>query len=368
MKLPLEIRYKIYKILVAPLFGGRNRDLPEMAVPRGIRFKVSDGDYDCAFPELDFGLSVTAASRQPDCGSGEGPEDFLEIYKALQYDSASDSQVPSGWTASAGAGDWFQATSEDSAEETSEESSDEGQNMAELFEVNLEDEVSVWRPACDVQVDRAIDPDPNCSDEWHDYPELLDNCRCSYRQRQDYDTIRCLSYVSRQFNRELGECLWENAIVDFEDLEIFFLFFKDRTAVLRHIKGLVLNIQYYGDCFDTCTSILIEICKFVSQNLDLQFVTIRFATQESLLDNILAVEKVHEWAAAFRSLQIREKFDLCLVISNVEFSRRDSADTDESGGDDDKKLQQKLLDLWLPDALRQPEMTKEVAYGLSRAQ
>jgi hypothetical protein len=359
MKLPLDVRYKIFKILVAPLSGGRNQDIPFMPLGHGIRFKISDGDYDPAAPELDFDLSTDAQS-QYDCISEDDSDDLSEC-GALQNESTSDSRIPSDWTASMVVNSYFNDTPEDSSEEMSEESSDEDQEMSESSRGG---EVSVWHPIYDVRVDRAMEPDLGCKGEFHDIPELLDDCTCFYRQRQTYDSIRSLSHISRQFTRELGECLWQNAIADFEDLECFFPFIRDHTATLRHIKGLILNIQYYEDYFDTRTYTLSEICKFVSENLNLRFIIIRFATQGSLLNGLLATERVREWGAIFRSLQIQEKFDLRLVVSNVVCP----TGAYEIRRIDPEKFQQKLLDLWLPDTLKQAKSTEEEVYRLSRAQ
>jgi hypothetical protein len=370
MRLPLEIRYKIYKILIVRLYGGRNQDLHELALGNGIRFKVSDGDYDCAFPEIDFDLVVTGIPDQRNINSNGGPHDvnpvnLFEIYGAVRDDTASDLQVPSGWTASIVTSTKLQDISEDSAENASDESSDDDEEMKQCSE----DGVGLWRPACGVRVDRAMDPDPDCLDERHDKTAFLDDCTCSYRQREDYDVIRRLSHVSSQITQELGACLWENATGDFEDPEVFFLFIRERPAVLRHIKGLVLNVQCYADPFDTLTSNLIEICDFVSKTLDLRFCTIRlFTSLTSELrfqfgnTHFLANEKVKEWKAAFQSLNIREKFDLRLD------RQWGSATYGEIGSDDIGRLQQTLLDLWLPDCLRQREMAEEAVYLRSRAQ
>ncbi|KAF4634815.1 hypothetical protein G7Y89_g3288 [Cudoniella acicularis] len=46
MRLPLEIRLKIYYILLSRLHGGHNEDLPKMARSHGIRFKVADGEFE----------------------------------------------------------------------------------------------------------------------------------------------------------------------------------------------------------------------------------------------------------------------------------------------------------------------------------
>jgi hypothetical protein len=356
MRLPLEIRRMIYKICIGRIYGGHDQDLLELALGNGIWINVSDGEYDSAFPAIDFGLVVAGIPDRRSLDPNGGPDDLdpvdlFEAYRAAQGHRAGGLRVPAWPT-------------EESAEDPSDESSDEDEEMAECSECS-EDGAGRRQPAYEIWVDRAMYLDPDCSGEWC---EILETCTCTYRRRGDYDAIRHLSQVSRQVTRELGECVWENATVDFEDPEVFFLFVRERAAAVRYIRGLVLNVQCHADPFDTLTCNLVEICDFASQALDLRFCTVRLFTSLTMelglqpgKPHLLAHAKVEEWKAAFRRLRVRERFDVRVEPQWV-------SDTyGEMGSREVGRVRQMLLGLWLPDCLRQRDMMEEAVYLRSRA-
>lgn len=60
MKLPLEIRRMIYKILLAPLAEDRSipyfkPEFDGLRIGQGFRFEVLDTDYHELAPEIDYG-------------------------------------------------------------------------------------------------------------------------------------------------------------------------------------------------------------------------------------------------------------------------------------------------------------------------
>ena len=371
MKLPLEIRYKIYKILLAPLCNDRQTSgfgigTPEISITHGFRFKVYDGEYDSALPEIDSGHFIAPGEQQSSKGPEEQPYSNLEIYRALQDGTAADSQVPSGWTASERVSDYFQDTSEDSAEDTSEDSSDEDEDvdmeLSEFPEVNLEGVNPLLHPAYEVGLDQNMAVSPHCLATRHEVPEWLSNCSCSEEHKDDLVNIQRLSRISRHFTIEFGECLWENAIIHIENPELFFVFFRDRPALPKHIKGLVLDVQYshedQEDFFDTSASLLIKISEFISQHLDLRSISLHLATDWRFvhdIPNMGSKEKFDIWTAIMRSLKTTEEF--VVHLNNRNHMTRD----------DPKKIEEKILELWLPTSLTQARMTEQDVYRNSRS-
>ncbi|KAF4634814.1 hypothetical protein G7Y89_g3289 [Cudoniella acicularis] len=201
--------------------------------------------------------------------------------------------------------------------------------------------------------------DPKCFfDNYRDNGiECIDDCTCDWRDKQDYENICVLSHISHQFTHELATCLWQNAVLDFEDLELLFDFVRDRPSVLRYVRGVMLTIWGCDDFLDTSTSTLKEVCKCISENFDLNSVTIRLFIPISLVDNLMDVEKLKSWTPLFRSLRIREKFEVCLSLCNTEGLITGIILRDGGTGE----LETKLSNSWLPDTLRVSSDQKNAA-------
>lgn len=143
------------------------------------------------------------------------------------------------------------------------------------------------QPLLEVSVPRLIDPpdcrhasgnEEKCHYHWKETytsKPMLEDCGCQYRPRADYEAVRILSQISKQFTRELGRVLWQNATVEFEEPHAFFLFFRERPAVLRLVKHVVLHLHCYGNSLDDSTPVVGAICDFMSTEMDLRFLTIR---------------------------------------------------------------------------------------------
>ncbi|OAT10711.1 hypothetical protein BDBG_17404 [Blastomyces gilchristii SLH14081] len=71
-------------------------------------------------------------------------------------------------------------------------------------------------------------------------------------QNVEFDFLRplFLFHVSHQFTRDIGACLWQNAIIKFETPECFFSFIAPRPAIVDSIKFIELELQLFEDWFD----------------------------------------------------------------------------------------------------------------------
>ncbi|KAH9205652.1 hypothetical protein DL95DRAFT_451121 [Leptodontidium sp. 2 PMI_412] len=358
MKLPLGIRNEIYKILLARLYGGRHDDLHKDAVGSGIVFRISDGQYHPGYPEVHYDLSITGNPCERNVEQSGEPSDPLRLvdvfatYEAMQNNAGGDIQEPKGWIASRPTSAQLLELSESTGEdvETSEDDSeDDSDDLVQPPTENYQ-----HRQPVEVTIARAMDPEPECSDEVHDSSWRLDDCNCYYRTPADYDFVRDLSQVSPHFTRELGACLWENATLDFLDPAAFFLFFKTRPAIVPYIGGVVLNIQCHGDLYDILTPVLAGICDFASKYLKLRSFTVRLSTILTVLEGSrssyayqFADSRINEWKEIFRNLKIERQFDVRLD--------RHYPWVDILGESEIERLEQKIRDLWLPDSVRQQE-------------
>ncbi len=308
MKLPLEIRHMIYRMLLAPLAEDRStthfkHEFDGLSMGQGFRFEVYNINYHKRVPETDYEYYTR-----------DVPEGQLETYQALQDEIFDKFQVPSGWVESEGSGDGVPLW------------------RRPRYEVELQDDESI-HPDCPARHDYQRGPDEDCT--------------CNYLQMRELDFIHGLSHVTPQFTAEFGECVWENAMVVFQDPELFFVFFQDRPGILRRIKGIILELRYkHEDDFNTSGALLIKISEFVSQHFDLKLLSIRLYTDLAYSADPLVLEELDEWTTAFRGLSIREKF----VVDIPGYFAND-------------KVQQGLIELlrelWLPDSLREDERKKQ---------
>jgi len=348
MRLPIELRFKIYEIFLAPFIENRDsakfkEGFPGLVTEKGLRFNVYDGEYDCLLPDRDFGCDIGALAPAPNpTMSTEQRGNILEIYQAIQEGAADEANVPSGWAGSerttSGARILDTDTSEDSAEDTlskssGDESFEEDLDTLQLSEVRSQRSVSLWRcPDYDVEIDAIhFAGKENCT------------CTCQYHT-ETYKILHRLSHISRQFTFELGECLWKNAIVHFSDMELFLPFFGDRPHIWQHVKVLSVDIYHqHGADLNTSTELLLKMSEFVSRYLNLWRFSIRLFTQSLSFSDLPIFEELHDWATAFRSLKVQGKF----AVHVTKLLGPDCPPTvikEAISGD--------LYNLWLPDTLR----------------
>jgi hypothetical protein len=185
-----------------------------------------------------------------------------------------------------------------------------------------------------------------------------------FTRHQTYKTVHPLSRVSRQFTEELGRVLWHNATVEFEEAHTFFLFLKERPAVIPLIRHVVLNLtgasRDAGAWHDT-TPVLEAICDFISARMDLSFLTLRLHTfipdrgrRESAEPQWPTLHTVTvEWSRIFRQVKTRGfNIQLCVQNSRTLERRADMRTRTKMPLMTTKDFKRMLLALWMPDCLR----------------
>ncbi|KAH6662807.1 hypothetical protein B0J14DRAFT_282251 [Halenospora varia] len=412
MNLPIEIRFKIYRILAQNIFGGRNHDLPVMAGKHGIRFKIEDVDWKfpsefggdsvvdvpTLFPardiieirddsESDGGVIDLTMSDEEEESEEEGvstnragPDiDVVEIWKRISDGTITDSETPSGWLAwnPPHGYDQFVETDSESAAETEKDSDDEVE-WDYLMHKERREAARAW----ELQIDRAMSIDLTCYYAEENGIENHGNqdCGCPHRYREDYENLRKLSHISHHFTHELGKSIWANSVLDLGSLDDFTAlstFVHERPMAVKYIKGLIFSIQYYEDGFDTPTAALTDILKCINDNFDLRFITVRFTTETHLLNGLSGPlgndvstpfferEKIKEWTPLFGGLKVREKFDLrvyAIRIDPVNPSRR-FIYPDISCNQPVLEVQGELREVWMPDVLRTPSLDEKNQEG-----
>jgi hypothetical protein len=148
-----------------------------------------------------------------------------------------------------------------------------------------------------------VDPDKPCP--LHPLPI---HYHCHHNPPADFADIIRLSQVSGQVTRKLGECLWENAAVEFDDAGTLIMFARERPAALPFIRGIALGIDCIRDApnFHTDTDELATALSLVSEHLDLRFFDVKqralvwdkTAIFESSVQDLLGIEVV-DWAPWF---------------------------------------------------------------------
>lgn len=122
---------------------------------------------------------------------------------------------------------------------------------------------------------------------------------------REFDFLHSLSHISQQFTAEFGKALWKDAIINFRDPGLFFVFFEDLPEILKHVKGLILSINYnYGNDFDTSGSLLLNISEFVSRRLDLQLFAIHLFTDWGR-DSFTQVQRIGRLGHSIQELGYR---------------------------------------------------------------
>lgn len=282
MRLPLEIRYMIYRILLARLFPGRHLHLPRSAITGGVRFVVNDSPYSPSRPEGDCFYDLRVLGRPGDRTLVE--DDSISTNDDLSLRSSgflflSDRSEEEGSSCCSGS-----VSSSEEADVKYDEYDTDGEirprpisNMDSiaLLHQNAAAAVSVTIP-------RVMDPDPECNPRWHEpdydfylfedpagpYPHEenlvgdMDDCKCYYRSPDDYRAISELSRVSPRFTAELGSVLWADATIEILEPAVFGALVCTRPAALDFVTGVVLHLAFYGDFCDTQVEVVRGVCNF----------------------------------------------------------------------------------------------------------
>jgi hypothetical protein len=297
--------------LLAPLAEDRRgftfqEDFPGVTMGQGFCFVVDDPSYDDLVSVTDFEYDSLEAT--------EGQPDHLEASRALQYGTIDNGQIPSGWTASARIKPYFEDTSEDSAEDTSNTNSEDSL----IEKASIENEVLLWRrPPYDVEIkpfgaEYYVPVRPQytpCHEDIHSGDQNDCFCLYTYIPMPEYGFIHSLSQTSRQLTAELGQCLWENAIVDFEEPELFLAFLEDRPQIWSRVKGITLSVCHNnGKFLNTSADLLLRISTSASQHLDLRLLSLRLLLDFNDLNDLPKLDDLNEWSIPFREFRVREKF------------------------------------------------------------
>lgn len=368
MRLPLEIRYRIYGFLLEPLSGSYYGDLPEMMGGNGVRFRVSDAHSSCSSHDPDF----THPILEPNGHVPEGMEDLFELYKAIREGTADDAQVQRGEQLRLTAQfevnpeiDEITAVSTSDGDDDDDDTDDCGCEMKTEEHANIlmkmndapphvRDSFGACHSVHGLQVYQGPDTVAceNLSDNLQLSPcnkHLNGKCR-----NVNLYFLRPLFYVSHQFTREIGACLWKNAIIKFETPECFFSFIAPRPAILNFLKCIELELQFYDDWFDTSSDTVVAICQFISEYMDLRYIRIHLVTETAYLEKIMAGGKLEKWKIAFNELKVWHGFDLRVVDIPI-YSRFQIPNVRSSTF---HPLEQKLKELWHPKVLRKRELTE----------
>ncbi|OAX82734.1 hypothetical protein ACJ72_02917 [Emergomyces africanus] len=348
MKLPVEIRYKIYDFLLESIRRSDYEDLPEM--------KGSNG-----FFPLNTGTKRTCARRM---------EDLFELYKAIREGTADAAQVKrGGYLRLTAQFDVSRDIDEMTAVSTSDEGGDEDEDEDDHHYYDSDkgaeehDEILMKMNDLPPHGEDSFGPSchPTCGLEVYKGPDTaycvwtpiqLQAHPCYnhlYKERTkvDFNFLSPLFYVSREFTRDIGACLWRSAIIKFETPECFFSFIAPRPAILKFLKCIELELQYYDDWFDTSSDTVVAICQFISKYMDLRYVRIDLVTNAECLEKILEEGKLERWKTAFTELKVSHGFDLRVVDLPVHYWHQSRYVRPWTVS----PLEQRLKKLWHPSAL-----------------
>ncbi|CAG8958093.1 hypothetical protein HYFRA_00000438 [Hymenoscyphus fraxineus] len=453
MRLPSDVRIRIYTILISSMFATLEPYFPKVSVAPRIRFTLRGLDW---YPseENNGDSNFTVTSRYLPDDPRNDPDYFLNLYKDLKDDTALRVQFnPSlGWSD-------FKNTEEEEEEYNGEMTdSDESDDDDEASEAeyastggpdrdslpsldsedaslssgehsNSEEEYSTQKDEKEVdldgdiklsycmeiegtmkEVDKMVEKDVNKmveedikttkgvdgqgledemltikADDVH-VPERgfrleidCDQYSANDRPRRgfyNYEAVRRLTHVSRQFSQEIGACLWHNSVLQLEEPSIPVLFIKNRPAALQHVKGIILNLYYNGSgagrCLNSSTPDLEELVNWMSRNLELRFLIINLRTQLCYITDFTTEGLVPEWERIFRSAKVMERFHIRLAFYQYSappsyvYSRYASRHALGAETDFKKNLEGVIRDLWMPDCLREEMKTGKASYIQSR--
>jgi hypothetical protein len=252
----------------------------------GIRFVVCDPNY-----KRDY--AVDTARVQPDIVLSGDPGS-VEAHPVLVSSLLTEaSELPPDEDS-----DWGDEDTSDDESDFSDMEDEEAStaHLAEGYEESLSHVLcnpSFGQPFLDVSIPFLRGRPPCWCEESRarlQHGAVKHNGRYSQRTHADYEAIRVLSQVPRQFARELGHVLWQNATVEFEEPHAFFLLFKERPAVLPLVKHVILHLDFYSRSLDERTPFVRSICEFVSERMTLRSFSVQahfdelYGTREQSLE------------------------------------------------------------------------------------
>jgi hypothetical protein len=353
--LPLEIRRNVYKCVTKELWE------EILMNDNRVRFYATERAWCDKRPHENAAYDVTITSDQPDYASSEdGPAGDLD-YTFEDRMSTSDEAS--------------ETTSVLSSDDSDVDMDDLPPPMPQVHIVVNRDFTNEHRGYC--YHNTCIDPSKIC----RPHPPFY--CPCLFKPPAAFLDIINLSQVSPQITRELGECLWENATVRFDDPGTFLMFARERPATLPFIRGIVLGLDCSAQSPDlnTDTDELAAMLGFVSEQLDLRFFDVELRTSFRLALHVhpqsMAIPDAAPppqdpigpaaiaWAPLFRALRT-DAFDVEVLDFGPETAtllRKRPAPLAQQRIESARAA---VLELWKPDCVREREGGEEARYLRSR--
>ncbi|KAK3689151.1 hypothetical protein B0T22DRAFT_167838 [Podospora appendiculata] len=397
MKLPLEIRHKIYRHFTDPLRGWtheRNWQLADLCRAQDMVFHIAGRAWDPKARDnnLVYDLAVTDPVDQRTLDThapwaDQQPADVHAAYAKIQDGTALPDEIPTGWLATTEmlclmAGRDIR-DSTDSSETSSEGfvAMDVDDGDTHVREAGPAGYHTIIQPRMHVPADSkcvyhpSLSPSQPDTDTEQDTRERMSQlrrdgirCTCPHTIRADYAAIRRLAQVSPQMTQELGSVLWQGAVLVFPGgPEDFALFARNRPAVLGRVRGIRLAVSCNGDVFDTVTSELAEMLHAVAERCCvLRFFWVDVCIDASVLLSgsgnsgeegrsrveMRAWERIEKWTPLFRGLRA-EGFRVDLEVHGKEVAvgreRMEAVN----------RAMVELWELWKPDRVREVEGERE---------
>ncbi|CAG8960907.1 hypothetical protein HYFRA_00002444 [Hymenoscyphus fraxineus] len=322
LELPLEIRNRIYTFLLLPIQRPDDQVFEPSMVPQGIRFYLS-------VSELDLGNDREEVNQKR----------FI-IPKSIYSDKESDTRhdVVSEIDTDSGVRndfDWDESDFGDSgiSEENESEVDSDTDNWSESFGYKLE--IRCRRVCIGGERTMACPRHPFAvKGSSHLFP-----CDCTLQEFADYAFIRGLSHVSHQISREVGTVIWQNAVLEVDELYALPAFVRHHPAALPLIRGLVLPLRYMKWHTDTPTEDLSAACEFIRRYLTLSFLSVNFQSMPDLLSEVLKGRRKRKWTPMLRKLKLSYEFHIIVALSG------------RGNMKPPKGSVRRLRALWLPECL-----------------
>ncbi|KAK3317387.1 hypothetical protein B0T19DRAFT_479479 [Cercophora scortea] len=413
MNLPLELRFKIYRLLTAPLRGWTHErnQRPDLCRPQDMVFHIASRAWDPSTRDenIIYDLAVAEPVEQRTIDShrpweDQHPVDVHAAYVKIQDGTAQADEIPTGWAGTAG---WLSLLRRDTSELEESETSSEGYVVMDDDDDNGETNIRepgpagyqtilqprmhipegsscVYHPSQPNSDTTDVHVGPEQLEKLHELHDTGAKCTCPHTTRAEYTTIRYLAQVSPQITAELGSVLWQGAVLVFPGPEDFARFAADRPAVLGRVKGIRLAVSCHGDAFDTVTSELAEMLGLVTERCSV----LRFFWVDVSVDvdafvlpgengggengsgseeaqgrrsaaEMRARRRMEEWTPLFRGLKT-ERFRVGLDVHGprgITASSRERREAVRLG------MVEMLWEMWKPDSVRDGEAWEREKVG-----
>ncbi|KAG9230016.1 hypothetical protein BJ875DRAFT_473380 [Amylocarpus encephaloides] len=321
MRLPLELRIRVYDLLISSLISSldEHEHVPNFQeiMSRGIKFQLCDGEDQ----RRRWGDFMDYHRYQISDGNLEnGALDYLDIYKGLQ-DGTITPQTASGWHLTLGVAKQLAKSESEECEldrlcddvsfEEETESSSSGDSEDSSYSKSnnscrnyVQDHVKS-RSLSYVQINAYMELHSDCCED-RLAPAPVEESQCCHRSAEDYEVVRRLAYISRQFTTELGACVWRNSILDVQELGDLGVFLKTRPSAAKYVRGLIVHFEYNRGLDMQETQLEGEL-NFVDQQMNLLFISLRYRTSTDLTDHNDTLRRLRS-ILSFKST--RKVFDL----------------------------------------------------------